>query len=138
MFFLHYFLGRVNFPYFPTPHPLVTLLLDALPLHSVFLHIHCFFVSYPSCDCLLLDLASQCLLHHASKCSPYPVQSMCINWLHIVNPIILPVYYRMKILDFCIFPKCYACTCLSYHISFPHILANHLLSCFLRTSTFSK
>ena len=112
--------------------PLATLLLDALPLHIVFLNLHCFVVSYPYCACFLLELSSEFLLHHASKCIPYPVQSMCINWLHIANPIILPVHDRTSNLGFCILPKCDAFTFPSYRVSFPHILENLSLSCFLR------
>ena len=119
---------RGNFPYFLITS-LATLLLDALPLHSVFLHLHCFDVSCPSCACFLLDLISECLLHHASKCSPYPVQSLCIYWLHIVHPILLPVHDRTRNLGFFIFPKCDTCTCPSYHVSFPHILASPLFCC---------
>ena len=130
-FFSHYFLGGVNSSYFSTPPPLATPPLDALPLHSVFFNLRFFVVSYPSCACFLLDMLSECLLHHASKCSPYPVKSLCIHWLHIVNPIILPVQDRTSNFRFCIFPKCEACTCPSHRESFPHILANILLSCFL-------
>ena len=115
------------------PPPLATILLNALPLHSVFWHIHCFAVSYPSFSFFLLDLASECLLHHASKCSPYPVQSLCIHWLHIVHPIILPVHDRTSNLGFRMLPKCDACTCPYYRVSFPHILLNHSLSCFPRS-----
>ena len=132
VFFTHYFLGGVTFTYFLTPLPLETLLLDALPLHIVFLHLHCFVVSYLSCACFILELAFECLLHHASKCNPYSVQSLCIHWLHIVNPIILPMNDRKSNFCFCIFPKCDACTCPYYHVSFPLILLNLLLSCFLR------
>ena len=78
-------------------------------------------------------MASECLPHHASKCSPYPVQSLCIHWLHILHPIILPVHDRTRNLGFCIFPKCDACTCPSYCVSFPHILVNISLSCFPRS-----
>ena len=124
-------LGGVKFSYFLTP-PLETLLLDALPLHSVFFHLHCFFVSYPYCDCFLLELAFECLLRHASKWNPYLVQSLCIHWLHIVNPILLPVHDKTSNLGFCIFPKRDACTCPSYNVSFPHILENLSLSCFLQ------
>ena len=67
--FPHYFLGGLIIPYYPTPFP-ATLLLDALPFHSVFWHLHCSDVSSPSCACFLLDLESECLLHHASKCIP--------------------------------------------------------------------
>ena len=129
-FFSHYLLGGVNFPYFLTP-PLVTLLLDALPLHSVFLHLHYFVVSYTSWAYFLLELAFECLLHHSSKCNPHPLQSMWIHWLNIVNPIIFPVHGRTSNLGFWIFPKCDACICPSCHVSFPHILANLPLSCFL-------
>ena len=122
---------RSIFPYFMTP-PLGILLLDALPLHSVFLHLHYFFVSYPYWAYFLLDLAFECLLHHASKCNPYPVQSLCIHWMHIVNPILLSVHDRTSNLGFYIFLKCDACTCPSCHVSFPHILANLLLFCLLR------
>ena len=118
--------------------PLATLLLDDLPLHSVFWNLNCFAVSYPSCTCFLLELASECLLHHASKYSPYPVQSLCTHWLHIVHPILLPLHDRASNLGFCILPKYDACTCPSYRVSFPHILANLWLSCFLVTNTFSK
>ena len=124
-------------PYFPTP-PLATILQHALPLHSVFWHLHCFAVSSPSCACFLLDLASECLLHHASKCSPYPVQSLCIHWLHIMHPIILPVHDRTINWGFFIFPKCDACTCPSYRVSFPHILVNLLLFCFPRSINFQN
>ena len=102
VFFPHYFLGGVIVPYFLTP-PLATLLIYALPLHSVFWHLHCFAVSSPYCTCFLLELSSECLLHHASKCSPYPVQSLCIHWLHIVHPIILSVHNRTSNLGFYIF-----------------------------------
>ena len=37
------------------------------------LYLHYFSVSSPSCACFLLDLASECLMHHASKFSLYPV-----------------------------------------------------------------
>ena len=97
--FPHYFLGGVILPYFLT-FPLATLLLDALPLHIVFWYIHCSAVSYPSCACFLLELASECLLHHASKFIPYSVQSLCIHWLHIFHPIILPVHDRTSNLGF--------------------------------------
>ena len=130
-FFPHYFLGGVNFTYFLTP-PLAALLLYALPLHSVFLHLQYFVVSYPYCAYFLLDMEFECLLHHASKCNPYPVQSLCIHWQHIVNPIILPLHDRMSNLCFCILPKCDACTCPSFHVIFPHILSNILLFFFLR------
>ena len=99
---------------------------------SYFLHIHCFVVSYPYCACSLLDLASECLLHHASKCSPYLVKSLCIHWPHIVHPIILPVHDRISNLGFCILTKFDAFTCLSYRLIFPHILSNLSLSCFLQ------
>ena len=112
---------RGNFSIFSDPPPLVTLLLDDLPSHSAFLHLHCFVVSYPCWACFLLELASECLLHHASKCSPYLVQSLWIHWLYIVHPIILPMHDRTRNLGSCIFPKYDACTCLSYHVSFPHI-----------------
>ena len=135
VFFSHYFLGGVNFPYFLTS-PLVTLLIYALPLHSVFLHLHCFVVIYPSCAFFLMELAPQFLLHHVSNCSPYPVQALCIHWLHIVNPTILPLRDRTSNLGVSIVPKCDACTCPSYHVIFPHILANLLLSCFLRQVIF--
>ena len=128
----HYFLGGLIVPHFPTP-PLTTLPLDALPIHSVFWHIHCFAISSPSCNCFLLELASECLLLHASKCSPYPVPSLCIHWLNILHPILLPVHYRTINLGFCIFSKCVACTCLSYCVIFPHILVNISLSCFPRS-----
>ena len=108
--FPHYFLGGVKFSYFLTL-PLAMLLLHALPLHIVFLHIHYIFVSYPSCAYFLLELKFECLLYHASKCNIYPVQSLCINWLHNVNPILLPVHDRTRNLGFCILPKCDACTC---------------------------
>ena len=108
--FSHYFLGGVIFHILWHP-PLATLLLDALPLCSVFLHLHCFVVSYPSCTWILLEMAFECMLHHSSKCNPYPVQSMCIHWLHIANPIILPVHDRTSNFGFCIFPKCDTCTC---------------------------
>ena len=100
--FPHYFPGGVIFPYFLTL-PLATLLLDALPLHSVFLLIHCFAVSSPSCAFFLMVLASECLLHHASKFSPHPVQSLYIHWMHILHPILLPVHDRTINLGFCIF-----------------------------------
>ena len=82
---------------------LATLLLDALPLHRLFWHLHCFAVSYPCWACFLLDISSKCLLHHAPKCSPYPVQSMCIHWLNIVHPIIFPVHEITSNLGFWIF-----------------------------------
>ena len=130
--FPHYFLGRVIVPYLLTP-PLETLLLRPLPLYSVFWHIHFFFVSSPYCACFLMDMAYGCLVHHASKYSPYPVQSMCIHWLHILNPIIFPVHDITINLVFWILPKCGACTCPSYRVSFPHILVNLSLYCFPRT-----
>ena len=71
-------------------------------------------------------------MHHASKCSPYPVQSRCIHWLHIVRPILFPVHNRTSNLGFWICPKCVSCTCPSYRVSFPHILVNLLLSCLPR------
>ena len=86
VFFPQYFLGGVSFSYFLTP-PLATIRLYAMPLHRVFLHLHCFVLSYPYYACFLLELAFECLMHHASKFNPYPVQSLCIHWLHIVNPI---------------------------------------------------
>ena len=129
--FPNYFFWRENFPYFLTP-PLATLLLDSLPLHSVFFRLHCFVVSYPSSACFLLEMEFECLLQHATKWNPYLVQSLCIHWLHIVNPIILHVHDKTSNLGFWIFPKCDACTCPSYHVSFPHILANLSLYCFLR------
>ena len=89
-----------NFSIFSNPPTLVTLLLYALPLHSIFWHLHFLSVSSPSCACFLLELASECLLHHAFKCSLYPVQSLCIHWLHIVHPILLPVHDRTSNLDF--------------------------------------
>ena len=69
--------------------------------------------------------------HHASKCSPHPVQSIYIHWLHILHPILLPVHDRTRNLGFCIFLKCDACTCPSYRVSFPHILLNISLFGFL-------
>ena len=130
MLFPYYFLG-VFFSYSPTS-PTKTILLDAFPFHNVFWDIHCFAVSSPSFYCFLLELVSEFILHHASKCSPYPVPSLCIHWLHIVHPIILPVYYITSNLGSSIFPKCGACTCPSYRVSFLHILVNPSLSCFLQ------
>ena len=75
---------RCNCLIFSAP-PLATLLLDVLPLHSVFWNLHCFVVSSPSCAFFIMKLASECLLHHASKYSPYPVQSLCIHWLHMIT-----------------------------------------------------
>ena len=135
--FPHYLLVGVIVTYFLIPH-LVMLLIDALPLHSVFWHLHYFAVSSPSCACFIMDLASECLLHHASKCISYSVQSLCIHWLHIVHPIILPVHDRTRNLGFCIFPKCGACTFPSYRVSSPHILVNISLSCFLRSIIFQN
>ena len=112
--------------------PPATLPLDTLTFHTVFLYLHYFSVISPSCAYFLLDLASECLLHHASKCSLYLVQSLCIHSLHIVNPILLTVHDRTINLGFFILPKCDACSCPSYHVSFPHILVNLPLSCFLR------
>ena len=109
-----------------------TIPLDALPFNSIFRHLHCFAVSSPSCAFFLLYMASECLMHHASKCSPYPVTSLCIHWLNIVHPIIFTVHDRTSNLDFCIFPKCGAYKFLSYGASFSHILVNLSLSCFLR------
>ena len=129
--FPHYFLGGVNFPYFLTP-PLATLLLDALPIHRFFLNLHYFVVSYPYCAYFLLQLEFECLLHQASKFNPYPVQSLFIHWLHIVNPILLPMHDRTRNLGFCIFPKCDTSTCPYCHVRLPHILENILLFCFLR------
>ena len=122
---------RVNFSIFYNT-PLETLLLDALTLHSPVWNLHYFAVSSPSCACFLLDLAYEYLLHHASKFSPYPVQSLCIHWMHIVHTIILPLHDRTINLCFYIFPKCGACTCSSYRVSFLHIMVNLSLSCFLR------
>ena len=78
----------------PPPPPPATIILYALHLHSIFWHLHCFYVSSPSCDCFLLELSSECMLHHASKFSPYPVKYPCIHLLHIVHPFFLPVHDR--------------------------------------------
>ena len=86
--FTHHFLGGQFFhilQYPPPPQPTM-LLLDALYFHRVFQNLHCFAVSSPSCDWFLLELSSECLPHHASKCSPYPVPSLCIHFLHTLNP----------------------------------------------------
>ena len=123
---------RGNFSMFFYTPPLSTLQLDALTLHIVFWHLHCFAVSYPACGYFLLELVSECLMHHASKCIPYLLQSLCIHWLHIVHQIILPVHDITSNLGFFIFPKCDACEFPSYRVIFPHILANILLSCFPR------
>ena len=118
---------------FSPPPPPATLLLDALHFHSVVWNPHCLDLSYPSCACFLLELASEYLLHHASKCSPYPVPSLCIHLMHTVNPIILPVHGRTSNSGSWIFPGCGACTCPSYRVSFPHILVNISLSGFSRS-----
>ena len=45
---------RVNSSIFSDPPPLATLVIDAFPLHSVFLHLRWFAVSSPSCDFFLM------------------------------------------------------------------------------------
>ena len=80
----------------------------------------------------LLELAFECMMYHAYKCIPYLVQSLCIHWMNIVHPIILPVHDRTSNLGFCIFSKCGAFTCPSYRVSLPHILVNISMSWFLR------
>ena len=129
VFLPHYFLGRVIVPYFITP-PTATLPLDALPFYSVVWHLHCLALSSPSCAWFILDMASECFLHHDSKCIPYPVPSLCIHLLHTENPIILPVHGRTINTGSCILPGCGACTCPSYCVSYPYILVNISLSCF--------
>ena len=129
VFLPHYFLGKVIVPYSPTPFP-ATLPLDALTLHIVVWHIHCISVSPPSCACLLLETAPECLLHHASKCIPYPMLVLCIHFLHTAHPFILTLHGKKSNLGSCIFPGCGACTCFFSLVSWPNILVNILLSCF--------
>ena len=123
---------RGNCSIFSDTPPLATLLRDALLFHSVFRSLQCLFFSYPSCAWFLLDLSSECLLHYVTKCTPYPMPSLCIHLLHTVNPILLPVHDRTRNLGSCIFPGCDACTFPSYRVSCLHIMANISLSCLPR------
>ena len=69
------FLGGLMFPHSPTLLP-ATIPLGALPFHSFVRHLHCISVSSPSCVFSLLETAPECLMHHASKCSQYPVLAL--------------------------------------------------------------
>ena len=113
MFLPHYFLDRVIEPHSPTPPP-ATLPLDALPFHSIFWHLHCFAVSYPSCACFLLEVAPECLLRHASKCILYPVLAMCIHFLHTAHTFLLLVHGIMSNLG-----HAFCQDVVNAHVSFP-------------------
>ena len=113
------------------PPPLCEMIqLGVLPFHSVVRHLHCHAVRSPSCDFYLLEKAPKFRLPHASKCSPYPVLSLCIHFTHTVHLFPLLVHGRKRNLGSFIFPGCGPCTCLFLLASCPHISANPSLSCF--------